>query len=183
MANILSIRCFLLAMIVAQPVLAGGPTAATAEEVNLPAVAAAAPLTPAELVLLYAGRTWVWENGAVYFARQGRQLRAWTGGANASIGQGRWLVTDSGKLCMDAKWQTLAGSTQGRTCFSHHRLGGTTYQMKDPSGSWYVFQSSPAQPAQEYDKFKSGDTTAATFEKMRQMISSGGKPAPVKSGG
>lgn len=183
MVGILSIRCFLLTMIVAQPVLVSGPTAATAEEVDLSAVTAAAPLTPADLFHLYADRTWVWENGAAYFAKDGRQLRAWTDGANASIGQGRWLVTKNGKLCMDAKWKTLAGSTQGRTCFSHHRLGGTIYQMKDPSGSWYVFQASPAQPAQEYDKFKSGDTTAATFEKMRQMISPGGQPAPVKSGG
>ena len=183
MVSILSIRCLLLAMIVAQPVLISGPTAATAEEVDVSAVGAAAPLTPAELVLLYADRTWIWENGAAYFAKDGRQLRAWTDGANASIGQGRWLVTKNGKLCMNAKWKTLAGSTQGRTCFSHHRLGGTIYQMKDPSGSWYVFQASPAQPGQEYDKFKSGDTTAATFKKMHQMISPDRQPAPVKSGG
>ncbi len=183
MVSILSIRRFLLTVIVALPLSVCGQNAATAEDAHLSAVAAAAPLTPGELFHLYADRTWVWENGAAYFAKDGRQLRAWTGGEKASIGQGKWLVTKDGKLCMDAKWKTLAGSTQGRTCFSHHRLGGTIYQMKDPGGSWYVFQASPALPAQEYDKFKPGDIAAATFEKIRQMVSPGGQPAPVKAGG
>lgn len=183
MVNTQSVRCLLLTMIVAQPVLFNAPVAAMAEEVNLSAVAAAAPLSPTELLPLYADRTWVWADGAAYFARDGRQLRAWTGGQNASVGQGRWLITKDGKLCMDAKWKSLAGSTQGRTCFSHHRLAGTIYQMKDPAGSWYVFQASPAQPAQEYDKFKPGDTTAAMFEKTRQMVNPGGKAAPSANGG
>ena len=178
-----SVRCLLLTMFLAQPFLFTAPVAAMAEEANLSAVGAAAPLAPAELVTLYADRTWVWDNGAAYFAKDGRQLRAWTDGQSASIGEGRWLVTKDGKLCMDAKWKTLTGSTKGRTCFRHHRLAGTIYQMKDPGGAWYVFQASPAQPGQEYDKFKPGDTTAATFEKIRQMVSPGGEAAPAPGGG
>ena len=68
-----SVRCLLLTMFLAQPVLFTAPLAAMAEEANLSAVGAAAPLTPAELVPLYADRTWVWDNGAAYFAKDGRQ--------------------------------------------------------------------------------------------------------------
>lgn len=193
MVGSMSIPRFLLAMMIAQPMLAGAPGAAMAGEASQADIAAAAPVSPWELSLFYADRTWIWDNGAAYFAKDGRQFRAWTGGDEVSIGQGKWLVTEAGKMCMKADWKTRAGSTPAQTCFSHRRLLGTTYQRKDPDGAWYVFQATPPQPAQgqstqaqpmqEYDKFKPGDTTAPTFEKIRRIVSPDEQPPPAQATG
>ncbi|MEO5759601.1 MAG: DUF995 domain-containing protein [Mesorhizobium sp.] len=164
---------------------AGAVNSVPNDQVDQAAVTAAAPLSAFEILLLYADRTWLWKDGAAYFAKDGRQLRAWTGGEGASIGEGNWVVRDDGKLCMDAYWTARTGSAKARTCYSLHKSLDTTYQRKDPDGLWYVFKAPNEKSTQEYANFKFGDNTAESFEKVRKIVRPEEKaaPAPVKAGG
>ncbi|MBZ9724615.1 DUF995 domain-containing protein [Mesorhizobium sp. CO1-1-11] len=136
-------------------------------------IAATVP-TAYELQLLYADRTWIWENGAAYFAKGNRRLEAWTSGQDsASVAEGRWLVTKDGKMCMDVAWRSKSyKGKQRRTCYSHRIKDGTIEQRKDPDGEWYSFKRTPEGPSDEYRKFESGDTKAARFEEARKLIDS-----------
>jgi hypothetical protein len=116
------------------------------------------PLTAFELLQLYQGKSWLWGDGAGYFSPEQRRFVAATGkGSTASSGEGRWLITDSGKLCFEAIWVTKDGSTPVRTCFSHRKKGANVYQKREPDGEWYVFKHSPLRKADEYAKFRLGD--------------------------
>jgi hypothetical protein len=60
----------------------------------------AAPLTTDELVELYHGRSWLWKDGAGSFSAKQRRFTAWSReGGSPSYADGRWFVTDRGKLC------------------------------------------------------------------------------------
>lgn len=112
----------------------------------------ARPMTGVELYMLYRNKSWVWADGAGRFDDAERRFTASTGaGDTTAWAQGRWIVTDDGRLCLDAKWHTVSGVHPNTSCFSHKRAGETIYQKKEPSGSWYVFRH--AVPA-ESDEFK-----------------------------
>ncbi|RUW94966.1 MAG: DUF995 domain-containing protein [Mesorhizobium sp.] len=157
-----------------QVALAGATHAAAAKD-GAPAKADSATVpTPYELQLLYADRTWVWKNGAAYFARGNRRLEAWTSGQDsASVAEGRWLVTKDGKMCMDVAWRSKSyKGKQQRTCYSHQIKDGTIEQRKDPDGEWYSFKRTPEDPSDEHRKFEPGNTKAAQFEEARKLVDS-----------
>ncbi|WP_245451842.1 DUF995 domain-containing protein [Mesorhizobium waimense] len=127
-----------------------------------------------ELQVLCQDRTWIWKNGAAYFAKDNRRLQAWTFGQDsASVAEGRWLVTKDGKMCMEAALavQGHAGKL-GRSCFSNRINGGNIEQRKDRDGPWYSFKRSPEEPDDEYRKFEQGDTRGAQFEETRKLVES-----------
>ncbi|MER9998552.1 DUF995 domain-containing protein [Mesorhizobium sp. M0051] len=130
--------------------------------------------TPYELQLMYAGRTWVWKNGAAYFAQGDRHLKAWTSGQDtASVAEGRWLVTSGGKMCMELAWRSKSyAGKQHRTCYSHRIQGGNVEKRKDPDGEWYSFKRSPEDISDEHRKFETGDTKGAQFEEARKLVDS-----------
>ncbi|CAN7623252.1 DUF995 domain-containing protein [Mesorhizobium sp. LjRoot246] len=164
---------FLLALC-SQTALSGTAQAAAARE-NRPAEAVAATVPTAyELSLLYADRTWVWKNGAAYFAQANRRLEAWTSGQDtASFAGGRWLVTDGGKMCMELAWRSTSYTgKQNRTCYSHRIQGGNIEKRKDPDGEWYSFKRSPEGLSDEYRKFEVGNTKGAQFEEARKLVGS-----------
>ncbi|TXR47354.1 DUF995 domain-containing protein [Phyllobacterium endophyticum] len=112
----------------------------------------AKPMTGVELYMLYRDRSWAWADGAGRFDDAGRRFTASTGaGDTTAWAQGRWVVTDDGRLCLNAEWHTVSGVHPNTICFSHKRAGETIYQKKEPSGSWYIFRH--AVPA-ETDEFK-----------------------------
>ena len=112
----------------------------------------AQPMTGVELYMLYRDKSWVWADGAGRFENAERRFTASTGaGDTTAWAQGRWIVTDDGRLCLSAEWHTVSGVHPNTSCFSHKRAGETIYQKKEPSGSWYVFRH--AVPA-ESDEFK-----------------------------
>jgi len=127
--------------------------------------------TAFELQLLYADRTWNWADGAAYFAKD-RSLRAWSQGKDtASVGEGRWLVTNTGKMCMDLAWRGKTYSSKlQRTCYSHRIEGGKIEQRKDPNGQWYSFKHTPETASDEYKKFDQGDGKGGQFEAARKLI-------------
>jgi hypothetical protein len=161
---------FLLALC-GQTALSGMAHAAAAKDSGPEADTVAVP-TAYELQLLYADRTWLWKNGAAYFAQGNRRLEAWTSGQDtASVAEGRWLVTNDGKMCMDLAWRSKSStSEQHRTCYSHRIRGGNIEQRKDPDGEWYDFKRSPEDPSDEHRKFEAGDTKGAQFEETRKLV-------------
>lgn len=109
-------------------------------------------MTGVELYMLYRDKSWIWPDGAGRFDDAERRFTARTGaGDTIAWAQGRWIVTDDGRLCLNAEWHTVSGVHPNTSCFSHKRAGDTIYQKKEPSGSWYTFRH--AVPA-ETDEFK-----------------------------
>ncbi|WP_245519575.1 MULTISPECIES: DUF995 domain-containing protein [unclassified Mesorhizobium] len=127
--------------------------------------------TAFELQLLYADRTWNWKNGAAYFGMD-RRLHAWTKGEDSpAVGEGRWLVTEDGKMCMELAWRSKTYSTKPRrTCYSHRVDKGKIEQRKDPDGTWYDFKHAKDDPADEHQKFEAGNTKGAQFDEARKLI-------------
>ncbi|MDX8517241.1 DUF995 domain-containing protein [Mesorhizobium dulcispinae] len=134
----------------------------------------AAP-TAFELQLLYADRTWNWKNGAAYFGLD-RRLQAWTAGQDkAAVAEGRWLVTDTGKMCMELAWRSKTYATKPqRTCYSHRIESGNIEQRKDPDGEWYDFKHAKDDPADEHQKFQAGNTKGEQFDETRKLVDSKG---------
>src|SRR5262245_57747377 len=162
-------------------VVAGGFAAfhASAAETDAKAAEPGEPLTPFELLRLYQGRSWLWGDGAGYFSPEQRRFTAATGkGSTASSGEGRWFITDTGKLCFTATWVTKDGSTPARTCFSHRKQGDDVYQKREPDGEWYVFKHSPVRDTDEYAKFRVGDYVALTKTSTHRTLP-GKTPGPV----
>jgi hypothetical protein len=126
------------------------------------------PMTAVELHRLYRDRTWQWTDGAGLCQDQGRIFKAWSGsGADASWAEGRWIVTNSGRLCLKAKWHGKAGAASSSTCFSHRTDGRTIYQKKEPSGDWYVFKHAEPQPGDEFTKLVREDLVSTKLEALR----------------
>lgn len=118
----------------------------------------AKPLSAWELVLLFGNKTWLWPNvGGGYFARD----RSFTGrteaGGVVSRADGRWLVTDSGKLCIKAIWKTGDQAEPSLTCFEHMKDGGDIYQRNLVGGDWYVFKHSTVEDEDEYNRLVRGN--------------------------
>ncbi|MFS8055371.1 DUF995 domain-containing protein [Rhizobium sp. BR 317] len=125
------------------------------------------PLTAEDVFQLYYNRTWIWKDGAGYFAAKGRDFKAWSGEGTGSYGVGRWFVTDPGKLCFRATWYAKTGNALAVTCFSHRKRGNTIFQKREPNGDWYAFKTSPASADDEYSKVRPGDYATAGYNRMR----------------
>jgi hypothetical protein len=121
----------------------------------------AMPMSPAAVVKLYAGRTWLWSDGAGYFEPNQRFL-AWSGkGKNRSYINGRWFATQRGEICFQGVWHSAGGGAQNLTCFDHRKSADGIYQRKTPVGAWYVFRHSPPVPADEANKLAAGDRVSS----------------------
>ena len=129
------------------------------------------PLTTDELFQLYHSRSWLWKDGAGYFSPKQRRFIAATGaGSTASFGDGRWFLTDPGKLCFRATWTAKSGSAPALTCFSHRRWGANVYQKREPDGEWYLFKHSPIRKGDEYAKVRPGDHIGSRFERTKARL-------------
>lgn len=141
--------------------LAMTPGIASAAEVGDPP-AGAQPLSASELLLLYGNKTWKWGEGGGYFQADGRIFRARTVGENGvSTAEGKWKITDGGKLCFDAVWVSAAGSSPASTCFLHVAVGQELYQRKLPDGGWYIFRHAKPEPGDEFSKLVKQDLVSA----------------------
>jgi hypothetical protein len=129
------------------------------------------PLTSEELFKLYNNRSWIWKDGAGYFAVRQRQFSAWTGEKKGSYGLGRWFLTEPGKLCFRAIWYADTGKASALTCFSHRQKGNVIFQKREPDGDWYPFKTVPARRGDEYRNVRPGDYVTARFNRMRAKLS------------
>ncbi|MBW8298651.1 MAG: DUF995 domain-containing protein [Hydrogenophaga sp.] len=128
----------------------------------------AEPLTAVELFMLVEDHSWKWSEGAGRFFNKDRRFLAFTRAKDgASFGEGRFLVTDSGRLCLVATWHGAAASNEARTCFLHKQADGVIYQRREPSGDWYVLKHSPVRETDEYAKFTKEDLVSEEFLKLK----------------
>ena len=119
---------------------------------------------------LFLGKTWLWPDGAGYFADDSK-FAAWSGaGDKAVYGEGRWTVSAFGTLCMRATWYTKKAHGPNVTCFSHRIEGDTVFQKKLPSGTWYAFRNAPATPADEFAKLKDGDLVVQKVDEIKDAF-------------
>jgi hypothetical protein len=124
----------------------------------------------ADVRAIYMDKTWVWQDGAGYFAESGN-FTAWSGtGEKTTYASGLWWVDDKGQLCIDARWRTMNAAKANITCFDHRRDGNVWYQKKVPSGSWYVFKSDPGKPDDESEKLKRGDLIEAKVQTIEAKL-------------
>ena len=143
------------------------PTVSHAKDsLNPPAQARA--MTGLELYLVYRDNSWKWPDGAGRMESDGRRFTAIAGsGVGASWAEGRWIVTDRGRLCLAAQWHAPAGVFPDRTCFEHRIDGNTIYQRRAPAGAWQIFKHSPAKADDEFTKLVREDLVSAGLEEVR----------------
>ena len=132
------------------------PASAAQRKPSIPP-AMSEPLSSQELFNLYSNRSWIWKDGAGYFANRQREFKSWTADGGGSYGLGRWFITDPGKLCFKAVWHAKGGSAPALTCFSHRKKGNAVFQKREPDGDWYQFKTTPARVDDEYRKVRPGD--------------------------
>jgi hypothetical protein len=124
-------------------------------------------MTGLELYLLYRDRSWKWADGAGRMHADGRVFEAWAdSGDKATWARGRWIVTDSGFLCLKADWHTQTGVYPAKSCFRHKTDGRRIFQRKEPSGKWYLFRSEVPAPEDEFAKLVAEDLVSAKLETM-----------------
>lgn len=131
--------------------------------------------TAEQLFEVYAGKTWIWEEGAGYFSPD-RRFVAWSGsGETATYASGTWRTSDLGRMCFDAVWENTGYDQRVTTCFSHRVDGETIYQAREPNGTWYIFRHDPLRQSDEYLKLVGGDSASATYEQLRKALGGEGE--------
>ena len=150
--------------------LAGGADAVSAAP-SAATIKQAEPLSNNDLYRLYSQRSWVWKDGAGYFAIPQRRFSAWSGkGKAASYGVGRWFIADTGKLCFKADWYATNGIWPALTCFSHRKKGNVIFQKREPKGDWYVFANAPVRNGDEVTKLRRGNYVASRLMKVEAKL-------------
>lgn len=146
-------------------------------EKDLTPPAQARAMTAAELLTLYGDKSWKWPDGAGLMEAKDRRFSAISGsGKQSSWAEGRWTVTDSGRLCFVADWHSQSGTFPDRTCFIHMLDNDTIYQRKEPAGKWYVFKHAEPLPGDEFRKLVRDDLVSAELKKRQQSVRSKKKP-------
>lgn len=147
-----------------------GPLPALAEKKIAPQPTT--PVTASELKTIYGDRTWLWGAGGGRFDTRDDRFSAYTReGGEPSVGKGRWVVDDNGKLCILAKWYASTGDGRAATCFGHVKIGDTIYQRRHPLGHWYVFRHAPERKGDEAAKLVSADTVASQIRQWQTSTS------------
>lgn len=151
-----------------------GMVAAPAAAQSIPTPPPKTRPTAEQVFQVYAGRTWLWQDGAGYFAPDWRFV-AWSGsGQKASYASGKWRTDDLGRMCFTATWTGADYSAPATTCFSHRIDGKVLYQAREPNGMWYIFRHDPVRKRDEYLRLERGDRATAGFERNRLAL--GGAP-------
>jgi hypothetical protein len=150
-------------------VVSGSAAEAASKDATPPPAARA--MTSAELLMLYRDKSWQWSDGAGHMQADGRRFTAWAGsGEKATWAEGRWTISDNGRLCFKAKWHSSTGVARNTTCFSHMKLGDTVYQKREPSGAWYVFKHASPQDGDEFSKLADKDLVSGDMERIRSEL-------------
>ncbi len=129
------------------------------------------PMMAFEIYNLYKNRSWQWDNGAGHMTDEGRQFTAWSDGQTGeSWAEGRWVITDTGLLCLKATWHSKQGAFPAKTCFSHRIGEGTIYQKREPDGEWYVFRHTEAHEDDEARKLVSADLVSQKRDSIKTAL-------------
>lgn len=135
-----------------------------------------------ELYMLYHDKTWQWPDGAGRTESDGRRFTAWAGsGEKATWAEGRWIVTDRGRLCLDAMWHSLSGAHPNRTCFSHRSYGDAILQRKEPTGDWYIFKNPEPAADDEFSKLVGLDLVSPHINAIKSAVEEAQNASTPKS--
>lgn len=67
-------------------------------------------MTAGEIYDLYRDKSWQWDSGAGRMVGADRQFSAWTDGETGkSWAEGRWIITETGWMCLNATWHSEQG--------------------------------------------------------------------------
>jgi len=131
----------------------------------------ARPMTAVELYTLYHDKSWRWPDGAGRMQNIDRRFSAWVDGTGGqSWAEGRWAVTDNGRLCLDATWHAAKGQFPAKTCFVHRILDGTIYQKRETGGTWFVFRHPVTTQTDEATKLVADDLVSQRLETMKAAL-------------
>lgn len=131
----------------------------------------ARPMTAAELYMLYHGKSWRWPDGAGRMQNNDRRFSAWVDGTSGqSWAEGRWTVSDAGRLCFDATWHATNGQFPAKTCFVHRIYDGTIYQKRETGGEWFVFRHPVTKETDEAAKLIADDLVSQRLEAMKASL-------------
>jgi hypothetical protein len=165
-------------VVLAVSVLAGASASAAATDSSVSAAPVAeagvppgtVPMVASELFALYRDKSWQWDDGAGRMDGADRKFTAWVDGDKGkSWAEGRWLVTDAGRMCLKADWHSDQGVFPARTCFSHRIGNGTIYQKREPDGQWYVFRHTNIREDDEAKKLVSEDLVSSRIDSLRPV--------------
>ncbi|RUT34821.1 DUF995 domain-containing protein [Arsenicitalea aurantiaca] len=131
------------------------------------AVAKAKPMNAGELYELYAGKTWRWGDGGAYFAADRTFTAIATEDGTPSIAEGRWRITDTGRMCLEATWRFKGGASPAVTCFQHRSGGRAVFQLAEPGGNWSVMMD--GRPSQ-YPPLVRGDEISQRLNALRAEL-------------
>lgn len=128
-------------------------------------------MTAGEIYEIYRDKSWRWEDGAGQMKASPRQFSAWADGENGkSWAEGRWLVTETGRMCFDATWHTEQGAFPAKTCFSHRVGKSAIYQKREPDGAWYVFRHVRPREDDEASKLVSQDLVSRQRDSLKAAL-------------
>lgn len=159
----------MLAMVAAAATALAGSAYAASQNSEVPSEART--MTAVEIHELYRNKSWQWEHGAGQMKDVGRQFSAWAEGEKGeSWAEGRWVITNTGRMCLDAVWHMDNGRVPAKTCFSHMIDDGTVYQKREPDGGWYVFRHAKPQSSDEASKLVAVDLVSGRLQGMKASV-------------
>ena len=107
-------------------------------------------MTAVEIHKLYRNKSWQWKNGAGRFQDTDRLFFAWSDNSKArSWAEGKWLITNTGRMCLNTTWHTNDGAYPDKVCFMHKIHSDTVYQKREPDGAWHVLRYGQPQKDKE----------------------------------
>jgi hypothetical protein len=118
------------------------------------------------MYVAFRDKTWKWDHGAGYFFDEGRRFIAWTSDESGkSYGEGRYTLSDSGRLCLKAAWTSAKGTGDSTACFLNRTDGKKIYQQRAGSEEWYVIVG-----GEEPSQFVAGDSVSADYDRVKQDL-------------
>lgn len=149
--------------------LAGSAQMALSHDSALPAGARA--MSALELYKLYRDKSWRWENGAGMMTDANRRFSAWSNGEMGKTwAEGRWVITETGLMCLKATWHTDKGAFPAKTCFSHRVASGAIYQKREPNGGWYIFRHATPRKEDEASKLIAADLVSEQRDTIQAAL-------------
>ncbi|WP_287246281.1 DUF995 domain-containing protein [Mesorhizobium sp.] len=128
-------------------------------------------MTAGEIYDLYRDKSWQWDSGAGRMVGANRHFSAWTDGETGqSWAEGRWIITETGWMCLNATWHSEQGVFPAKTCFSHRIDNGTIYQKREPGGEWYAFRNAEVHQDDEASKLVSTDLVSRQLDAIKAAL-------------
>jgi hypothetical protein len=136
----------------------------------------ARPAAAWRLLELYGDRSWHWQPGGVRFFAEDRRFLAYRDDeSEQTIGEGRFMLTNDGRMCLLGEWKgvTLPDgeryTASPRICFRHLENSRGLFRLRPDSAEWDLV-SSRTDPDVD-PSLVAGDTVSSRVERLRRRLS------------